>query len=205
MGNLWQKKYIGLTVHGQRPTMSNYIYKLLMIDGVLPRAHDDIRDIVMASDGDGYKALYNIPRFVHPKLTGTKVETKIPCQGISDTFAHHVKNIRNTIENEAIRGRVYSRYEGLDLVIGTLHPKYEAALRHKTEMAFYVTHDQVNNIPFELQMSNLGKTLGGWALKLDVNEAQSPRISKIFSPTPLTRVLPGLPRFLVGLHAISAR
>jgi hypothetical protein len=170
MGNLWQKKYIGLTVHGQRPTMSNYIYKLLMIDGVLPRANDKLRDIVMASDGDGYEALYNILRFIQPNLTDTKVETKIPCQGISDTFAHHVKNIRNTIENEVIRGRVYSRCECLELVFETLHPKYEAALRHKTEMAFDVTHDQVNNIPFELQMSNLGKTLGGWELKLGLKE-----------------------------------
>jgi hypothetical protein len=104
MGNIWQKKYIGLTVHGQRPTTSNYIYKLLMIDGVLPRANDELHDIVMASDGDGYEALYNILRFVHPKLTDTKVETKIHCQGISDTFAHHVKKNWNTIENEAIRG-----------------------------------------------------------------------------------------------------
>jgi hypothetical protein len=177
--------------------MSNYIYKLLVIDGVLPRANDELRDIVMASDGDGYEALYNILRFVHPKFTDTKVETKIPCQGISDTFAHHVKNIRNTIENEAIRGRVYSRYEGLELVIGTLHPKYEAALGHKTEMAFDVTHDQVNNIPFELKMSNLGKTLGGWALKLGLNETRSPRISKIFftdapdTSTPRIASLPG--------------
>jgi hypothetical protein len=86
-------------------------------------ANDKLRDIVMASDEDGYEALYNILRLVHPKLTNMKVETKIPCQGISDTFAHHVKNIRITIENEAIHGRVYTCYEGLELVLGTLHPK----------------------------------------------------------------------------------
>jgi hypothetical protein len=40
MGNLWQKKLIGLKVHGRRSTMSNYIYKLLTIDGVIPHAND---------------------------------------------------------------------------------------------------------------------------------------------------------------------
>jgi hypothetical protein len=77
----------------------------------------------MAPDGDGYEALYNILLFVHPKLNDTKVATKIPCQGISDTFANHVKNIRSTIENTAIRGRVYTRYKVLELVLGTLHAK----------------------------------------------------------------------------------
>jgi hypothetical protein len=169
MGNLWQKKFVGLTVRGRRTTMSNYIYKLTMIDGVLPLANGELRDIVMASDGDGYEAVYNILRIVHPKLTDTKVEMKIPCQGISDTFAHHVKNIQSTIENEEIHGLVYTCYEGLEIVIGTLHPKFESALHHKTEMVFENKHDQVNSIPFELQMSNLGKTLGGWAPKLGLN------------------------------------
>jgi hypothetical protein len=122
MGNLWQKKFVGLTVRRRRSTMSNYIYKLLMIDGVLPLANGELRDIVMASGEDGYEVLYKIIRFVHPKLIDTNVETKIPCQGISDTFAHHVKNIQSTIENEAIHGRLSTRYEGLKLVIGALYP-----------------------------------------------------------------------------------
>jgi hypothetical protein len=114
----------------------------------------------MASDGDGYEALYNILRFVHPTLTDERVEAKIPTQGVSDSFASHVKNIRQTIENEAICGRVYSRYEGLQLVLRTLHPKCESSLRHKSETTFEIHHDHANDIPFELQMSNLGKTLG---------------------------------------------
>jgi hypothetical protein len=179
MGNYWQKKFVGLTVHGRRATMSNFIFKLLMIEGVLPRSNDELRDIVMASDGDGYEALYNILRFVHPKLTDEKVEVKIPTQGVTDSFASHVKNIRRTIENEAIRGRGYTRYEGLQLVLGTLHPKFEPSLRHKSEMAFENHHDHANNVPFELQMSNLGKTLGGWALKLGLNDTRAPRVSKI--------------------------
>jgi hypothetical protein len=86
--------------------MSNVIYRLLMIDGVLPRNNDELRDIEMASDGDGYDALYNILRFVHPTLTDERLEVKIPTQGVSDSFASHVKNSRQTIENEAIRGWV---------------------------------------------------------------------------------------------------
>jgi hypothetical protein len=46
-------------------------------------------------------------------------------------------------------------------------------------MAFENSHELVNIIPFELQISNLGKTLGGWAHKLGLNETRSPRISKV--------------------------
>jgi hypothetical protein len=60
MVNIWQKKFIGLTVHGRRPIMSNYIYKLLMIDGVLPLTNDELHDIMIVSDIYGYEALYNI-------------------------------------------------------------------------------------------------------------------------------------------------
>jgi hypothetical protein len=145
-------------VHGRRNTMSNYIYKLLMIDGVLPHANDELRDIVMASGGDGYEALYSILRCVHPKLTDTKVDMKIPCQGVSDTFVHQIKNIRSTIKNEAIRGCVYNHYEGLELVLGTLHPKYDVTLSHKTEMAFKEESTEVPATP--LEASALEKAVG---------------------------------------------
>jgi hypothetical protein len=128
MGSYWQKKVVGLTVHGRRATMSNFIYKLLMIDGGLPRNNDELRDIVMESNGDGYEALSNILRFVHPALTEERVEVKVPTQGVFDSFASHIKNSRQIIGNEAIRGRIYSRYEGLQLVLGTLHPKFESSL-----------------------------------------------------------------------------
>jgi hypothetical protein len=150
-----------------------------MIVGVLPHANDELHDIVMVSDWDGYEVLYNILQLVHPKLNKTNVEREITCQGILDTFTYHVKNIWSMIENKYICGRVYIRYEGLELVLGTLHPKYESALRHKTEMAFENNHDQLNTIPFELHISNLGKVLGGWAQKLRLNEMRSPRVSKV--------------------------
>jgi hypothetical protein len=104
--------------------------------------NDELRDIEVASDGDGCNALYIILHFMHLTLTDTEVEMRIPCKGISDTFDQHVNNIGSTFENEAIHGHVYTRYEGLELVIGTLHPKYESAIRHKTEIALENKNEQ---------------------------------------------------------------
>jgi hypothetical protein len=41
-------------------------------------------------------------------------------------------------------------------------------------MAFENSHELVNIIPFELQISNLGKTLGGWAHKLRAERNEKP-------------------------------
>jgi hypothetical protein len=110
VGSYWQKKFIGLTVYRRRATMSNLIYKLLMIDGVLPRNNDEPRDIVMVFDGDGYETLYNILQFVHPTLMDERVEEKIPSQGVSDSFASHIK-----IVGKQLKMRLYTAGFTLDM------------------------------------------------------------------------------------------
>jgi hypothetical protein len=46
-------------------------------------------------------------------------------------------------------------------------------------MTFESNHDHANDIPFELQMSNMGKALGGWAQKLGWNDTRAARVSKV--------------------------
>jgi hypothetical protein len=71
------------------------VHKLLLTDGLFSKDCDEeYRDIIKASGGNGYAALHNILRNHHPRLTEKKVETKIPSQGITTRFGHHVRAIQ---------------------------------------------------------------------------------------------------------------
>jgi hypothetical protein len=160
MGWYWSKKLLGETIHGRRRTMESHVHKLLLTDGMFSKDCDEeYRDIVKASSGNGYAALHNISRSHHPRLTDKKVETKIPAQSIGTLFGHHVRAVQDHLFREETRGRIYSKYEALQLVIDTLHPSYHLDLKFRAEKEFDQTHDLEDNITFKLQMSQLGTTL----------------------------------------------
>jgi hypothetical protein len=61
MGQNWSKKLLGETIHGRQRTMAPHIHKLLLTNGMFSKDCDEkYRDIVKASTGNGYAALYNI-------------------------------------------------------------------------------------------------------------------------------------------------
>jgi hypothetical protein len=88
---------------------------------------------VKASSGNGYAALHNILRSHHPRLTDKKVETKIPAQSVGTQFGHHVRAVQDHLFREETRGRIYSKYEALQLVIDTPHPAYHLDLKSRAE------------------------------------------------------------------------
>jgi hypothetical protein len=63
-----------------------FIYKLLIHDRVLRKSDDEFHDIVLATNGDGYDALYNFLHFSHPLLSEHKVLMVILKQVIVDSF-----------------------------------------------------------------------------------------------------------------------
>jgi hypothetical protein len=102
----------------------------------------------------------------HPRLTERKVETKIPSQGISTHGRSHIREIKEHITREETRGRHFTKYEALQLSLDTLH------------LSFYVSLSQVPDregidIPFKLQMSQLGTSLSLWATKMRLHEKNS--------------------------------
>jgi hypothetical protein len=130
MGLYWSKKLLGETMHGRRRTMESHVHKLLLTDGLFAKDCDEeYRDIVKASGGNGYAALHNMLRLHHPRLTDRRVETKIPTQAISVRFGHHVRAIQDHLFREETRGRTYSKYEALQLVLDTLHPTFHLDLK----------------------------------------------------------------------------
>jgi hypothetical protein len=160
--------------------MESHVHKLLLTNGMFSKDCDEeYRDIVKASSGDGYAALHNILRSHHPRLTDKKVETNIPAQSIGTRFGHHVRAVQDHLFREETRGRIYSKYEALQLVIDTLHPSYHLNQKFRTEKEFHQKHDLEDSIPFKLQMSQLGITLTSWSSEMRLSEKKAPRFLHI--------------------------
>ena len=59
-----------------------------------------LKEIVWVARNDGYIALYNKMRLVHPLLMDDPVEFHIPYQKNSMSFPDHVENILTHVERE---------------------------------------------------------------------------------------------------------
>jgi hypothetical protein len=168
MGTLWDKRLVGATVHATRTLMSRHIHKALTHPSMFIKDDfgDQCRDIVSTSGGCGYIALHNIMRLVHPALCDKIVDTAIPYQGNTVSFAAHVRNMAQFIAREKLRGRRYNRYETTMMTLETLQGRFRTQMKHNAGLEFEVGHDKVNNVPFKLEMSNLATTLTSWAKEL---------------------------------------
>jgi hypothetical protein len=92
-------------------------------------------------------------------------------------FGEHVKLVQQYIDREDMRGRTYTQYEGLQLVLRTLHVNYRVALTKRVADEFGVAHDRVHIIPFTLRMSQLGTSLSAWADELGLHSRSASRVS----------------------------
>jgi hypothetical protein len=104
------------------------------------------------------------------------VDAVTPYQGNSVSIAAHVRNMANFLEKKELRGRLYTQYESLMMVMEYLHGRFKERLKNKSELAFTAKHDHFNRIPFKLEMANLGTTLTEWSeeLKLDTTRFSRP-------------------------------
>jgi hypothetical protein len=93
--------------------MITYIYKLIFHEDVLTNGDDEFDVVVLATNHDGCDALYTILGFTHPLLSEEKVSITIPTQLVANPFVSYVKVVRLYIEEEALCGLHYSKYEGL--------------------------------------------------------------------------------------------
>jgi hypothetical protein len=117
-----------------------------------------MKDNVSNREGDAYAALYNIMRSVHPNLAEKVVET-ITYQGNMITLAAHVQNMSNHLEKEELCKRYYTKYEGLVMVVESFHGRCREHLKPKVELSFTTKHDQIDKVPFKLEMVNLSTAL----------------------------------------------
>jgi hypothetical protein len=178
MGTFWSKKLMGDTIHGRRSTIKSHLYKLLMSDGVFTTdCREEYLGIVKATCGDGYAALHNILRLHRPRLTNQIIEIKYPPQNITMRFGEHVKFVEQYMDHESMRGRHYTRYEALQVVLCSLHINFRVALTERSIEEFGGAHDRLHTIPFAVQMSQLGTSLSGWTKELGLHTRATPRVT----------------------------
>jgi hypothetical protein len=141
--------------------MARLMSKLLSNPSMFPRDTfgNTMLDTITNVNVDGYAALQNIMRSVHPNLIKKVVGPIMPYQGNSVSIAAHVRNMANFLEKEQLRGRSYTQYESLMMVIESLHGRFKERLESKYELIFKANIDHSNRTPFKLEMSNLGTTL----------------------------------------------
>jgi hypothetical protein len=107
------------------------------------------------------------------------VETKYPSQSITARFTQHIKDVQEYIDREAVRGRLYSRYDSLQLVLDSLHPSYHTKLKQQCEREFRHDHDMEEDLPFKLQMPQLCTSLTTWSDELKLSDRRPARVSHV--------------------------
>jgi hypothetical protein len=178
MGTMWSKKMMGATIHGRRSTMESHFYKNLLWDGLFTtQCREEYLDIFKAARHDGYAALHNILRLHHPCLTEQIVEIKYPSHTVSIRLGEHVKLVQQYINREDMCGRSYTQYEGLQMVLRSLHINYHVALTKRVADEFDVAHDRMHIIPFMVHMSQLGTSLTAWADELGLHSRTAPLVT----------------------------
>ena len=75
----------------------------------------------------------------------------------------HVDNILTYVEREYQRGCPFTKFQQFDIGIRVILPCYNNYFIGKENYCFKIEHDKVNNIPFELELQDLGTTSEIWA------------------------------------------
>jgi hypothetical protein len=164
MGTLWDKRIVGTTVHASRTLLAWHIHKVLTHPLMFPKDDfsDQCCDIVSTSEGCGYAYLHNIIRLAHPILCDKVVETVIPYQGNTVSFAAHVRYMTQYLAREKLHSRLYTKYKAPMTTLETLQTRFRTQMKHNDGLLFEVGHNKVDYIPFNLAMSNLATTLTSW-------------------------------------------
>ena len=74
------------------------------------------------------------------------------------SFPDHVDNIPAYVEREDLRVRTFTKFQQFDIAIRIILTHYKNSFVGKSKCCFQIEYDKVNNIPFQLETYNLGKT-----------------------------------------------
>jgi hypothetical protein len=136
---------------------------------------DQCSDIVAASGGCGYAALHNTMRLVHHSLSDKVVDTAIPYQGNTVTFASRVRSMAQFLSREKLSGLSYTNYEAIVMTLETLKGRFRIQMKHMAGIEFENGHNNLDNTPSKLDMSNIATELTSWAKCIRL---EAPRGSK---------------------------
>jgi hypothetical protein len=117
--------------------------------------------MISNTEGDGYLALYQLVRLVHPSLDQATAQPQQPIHKPTQDFAEHIANYRYYFQSEECSGRFYSLNEKIISIIDRLHPTWRDTMK-RTYVIMVPQDSAVTNIPLECHLEMLAVTLMQW-------------------------------------------
>jgi hypothetical protein len=140
------------------------IHSLLSSTGIFKGECEEFGHMVSNSEGNGYLALYQIVRLVHPVLGKISAQPPKPQQKKAQPFAEHIANYLDYFQSELCSGGTYLTNERVIIVLSRLHPTWRDAMKRK-----YTTLVPQNGvippIPMEFQLAMLSVTPTQWCVE----------------------------------------
>jgi hypothetical protein len=179
MGLTWYSVSLSHTVLERQDDMSAAIASILSSPGIFKCECEDFNHLVTNDQGNGYSALFQIVRLVHPVLGQTTAQPAQPMQKKGQPFAAHIANYLDYFQSVLCYGRVYSPNERIILIISRLNDTWRDIMKRK--YIFLVPQNgPIPLIPMECQQQMLSVTFTQWCEeeRLDAPSA------KVSSPSP---------------------
>jgi hypothetical protein len=117
--------------------------------------------LVSCTDGDGYLALFQLVRMVHPALGQATAQREQPSQLRSQSFEAHISRFMDYYQSEECSGRFYSENEKVISIISRLHPTWRDTIKRKYSN-MVPQCGTVSTIPSECSIPLLCVTLEQW-------------------------------------------
>lgn len=151
MGTMWSNYHLDQAILDRQDIMSAALHSLLSSKGIFKGDCEDFTHLVSQSKGNGYLALYQIVRMVHPVLGQVTTQPSQPSQKKTQSFSEHVSNYVDYFQSESCSGRKYSPYEQVALILSRLHPIWKDVMQRRYKQL--VPHGGPNQIiPMECNL-----------------------------------------------------
>jgi hypothetical protein len=161
MGTIWNVASLDQIVLDRQDIMSAAITCLLSSPSMFAGECSEFANRIINSYGNGYMALYQIIRLVHPLLGKSTSQPVQPQQKRTQWFSDHIVAYQNYFQTEASSGCHYSTNDRILLIISRLHITWRDVMRSKyTQLV--PQNSTITHIPLECHLEMLSVTLTQW-------------------------------------------
>jgi hypothetical protein len=161
MGTTWSLDCLSSAVMDRVGVMSAALHALLSRNDIFKGACTAFAHTVSCTDGDGYLALFQLVRMVHPALVQATAQQEQPSQSRSQPFAAHICRFIDYYQSEECSGRFYTDNEKVISIISRLHPTWRNALKRKY-LTLVPQCGATPKVPSECSIHLLCVTLEKW-------------------------------------------
>jgi hypothetical protein len=161
MGLTWNSVSLFHTVLERQDDMSAAITSILSSPGIFKGECEDFNHLVTNSQGNGYSAMFQIFRLVHPVLGQTTAQPAQLMQKKGQPFAAHIVNYLDYFQSELCSGHVYSPNERILLIISRLNDTWRDTVKRKYTL-LVPRNGPIPLVPMECQLEMLSVTFTQW-------------------------------------------